>query len=274
MLCSGLFSPARKWDPIGEECSALSLPSGGPEAISGAPTTILLFSFVLFFRAILVQSLSHVRLFVTPWTAARQASLSITSSWSLLKFMSIELVIPSNHLILCCPLFLLPSIFPSIRIFSSESALCIRWPKYWSFNFSISPSNEYSGLISFRIDWFDLLAVQGALESYSALHLESVNPSVLSLLYGPTLTSVHDYWKNHSFDYMDFCWQSNPLLFNMLSRFVIAFLQRSKHLFISWLQSPSAVILEPKKTKSVTVSLFSPFICHEVMGPDAMTLVI
>ena len=112
-----------------------------------------------------VQLLSHVQLFVTPWTAACQASLSITSSWSLLKLMFIESVMPSNHLILCCPLLLMPSIFPSIRVFSNESVLCIKWPKYWSFSFSISPSNEYSGLISFRIDWFDVLAVQGTLKS-------------------------------------------------------------------------------------------------------------
>ena len=112
-----------------------------------------------------VQSLSHVRLFATPWTAAFQASLSITNSQSLLKLMSIESVMPSNHFILCHPLLLLPSAFPSIRVFSNESALHIRWQKYWSFNFSISPSNEYSGLISFRIDWFDLLAVQGTLKT-------------------------------------------------------------------------------------------------------------
>ena len=117
-----------------------------------------------------VQSLSRVRLFVTSWTAARQASLSITNSWSLLKLMSIESVMPSNHLILCCPLLLLPSIFPSIRVFSNESALHIRWPKYWSFSFSISPSNEYSGLISFRMDWLDLLAVQGTLKSLLQYH--------------------------------------------------------------------------------------------------------
>ena len=116
------------------------------------------------------QSLSHVQLFVTPWTSAHQASLSITNSRSLLKFMSLELVMPSNHLILCCPLLLLPSIFPSIRVFSNESALCIRWPKYWSFSFSISPSNEYSGLISFRMDWLYLLAVQGTLKSLLQHH--------------------------------------------------------------------------------------------------------
>ena len=117
-----------------------------------------------------VQSLSHVRLFVTPWTAARQASLSITNSWSLLKLMSIELVMPSNHLILCHPLLLPLSIFPSIRVFSNESVLLIKWPKYWSFNFSITPSNEYSGLISFRMDWLDLLAVQGTLKSLLQHH--------------------------------------------------------------------------------------------------------
>ena len=117
-----------------------------------------------------VQSLSRVQLFVTPWTAARQASLSITNSQSLLKLMSIKLVMPSNYLILCCPLLLLPSIFPSIRVFSNESVLCITWPKYWSFSFSISPSNEYSRLISFRMDWLDLLAVQGTLKSLLQHH--------------------------------------------------------------------------------------------------------
>ena len=147
-----------------------------------------------------VQLLSRVRLFATPWTAAHQASLFITNSWSLLKLMSIELVMPSNHLILCHPLLLLSSIFPSIRVFSSESIFCITWPKYWSFSFSISPSNEYSGLISFRIDWFDLLAVQGTLKSSPAPQFKSINSSVLSFLYSPTLTSIHDYWKNHSLD--------------------------------------------------------------------------
>ena len=117
-----------------------------------------------------VQSLSHIRLFVTPWTAARQVSLSITNTWSLLKLMNIESVMPSKHLILCHPLLLLPSIFPSIRVFSNESVLRIRWPKYWSFSFSISPSNEYSGLISFRMDWLDLPAVQGTLKSLLQHH--------------------------------------------------------------------------------------------------------
>ena len=125
---------------------------------------------MLFCRILVVQSLSHVKLFATPWTAVRQASLSIINSWSLLKLTSIELVMPSNHLILCRPLFLLPSVFPSIRIFSNQSVLHIRWPKYWSFSFSISPSNEYSGLISFRMDWLDLLAVQGTLKSLLQHH--------------------------------------------------------------------------------------------------------
>ena len=136
-----------------------------------------------------VQSLSRVWLFVTPWTAARQASLSITNSQSLLKLMSIESVMPSNHLIL-----------PSIRVFSSESVLPIRWPKYWSFSFSISPFNEYSGLISFRMDWLDLFAVQVTLESPPTPQFKSINSSALSFLYSPTLTSVHDYWKKHSFE--------------------------------------------------------------------------
>ena len=136
-----------------------------------------------------VQSLSHVRLFATPWTAARQASLSVTNSRSLLKFMSIELVIPSNHLILCLSLLLPPSVFLSIRVFSSESVLCIRWPKYRSFSFTISPSNEYSRLISFRMDWLDLLAVQGTLKSSPTPQFKSINSLVLSFLYSPTLIS-------------------------------------------------------------------------------------
>ena len=150
-----------------------------------------------------VQSLSHVRLFVTPCTAAHQASLSITNSWSLLKLMSIESVMPSNHLILCHLLLLLPSIFPRIRDFSNELVFCIRWPKYWSFSFNISPSNEYSGLISFRMDWLDLLVVQRTLKSllqhYSS-KASAFNSLALSFLYGPTLTSIYDYWKNHSLD--------------------------------------------------------------------------
>ena len=139
---------------------------------------------------------------MTPWTAAHQASLSITNSQSSCKLMSVESVMPSNLLIFCHPLFLLPSIFPNIRVFYNELALRIRWPKYWSFNFSISPSNEYSGLISFRMDWLDLLAVQGTLMSLLQHH-----SSKASILRGssPTFTSIHDYWKNDSFDYTDLC---------------------------------------------------------------------
>ena len=138
---------------------------------------------------------------MTLWTAACQASLFITNSQSLLKLMSIKLVMLSNHFILCHPLLLAPSIFPSIRVFSNEAVLYIRWPKYWSFSFSISPSNEYSGLISFRIDWFDLLEIQGdSLESSPTIQFRSINSLAVSFLYNLTLTSIHDYWKSHSFD--------------------------------------------------------------------------
>ena len=144
-----------------------------------------------------VQLLSCVRLFATLQTAACQTSLSITNSWSLLRIMAIESVMPSNHLILCCPLLILPSMFPSIRVFSNESVLHIRLPKCWSFSFSISPFNEYSGLVSFRIDWFDLLEVQ---ETSPTPQFKSINSLALTFLYSPTLTSIHDYWKNYSFD--------------------------------------------------------------------------
>ena len=154
---------------------------------------------------------------MTPWTAAQQASLSFTISLSLFKLMSTELMIPANHLILCCPLLLLPTIFPSIRVFSNESALHSRWlglQKVLGFSSRISPSNEYSGLVSFRIDWFDLLAVQGTLKSLLQHHnLKASILSVLSLLYGSTLPSVYDYWKNHSFEYADLCWQSDASAF-------------------------------------------------------------
>ena len=142
-----------------------------------------------------VQSLSHVQLFETPWTAAHQASMSITNSRSLLKLMSVDLVMPSNHLILCLPLLLLPSIFPSIRVFPNESVLPIRWPEYWSFSFSISPSNEYSGLISFRMDWLDLLTIQGTLKSLLQHYSSSINSLALSFLYSSALASIYDYWK-------------------------------------------------------------------------------
>ena len=151
----------------------------------------------------MLLSPSLVRLFVAPWTSAHQTSLPFTLSWRLLRSASIESVMPCNHLILCCPLLLLPSTFPVTWVFSNELALRIRCPKYWSFSFSISPSNEYSGLIFFRIDWFDLVAVQGTLKSLLQPQFKSLSSSVLNLLSGPTLTSVHDYWKNHSFDYMD-----------------------------------------------------------------------
>ena len=184
---------------------------------------------------------------MTPWTAAHEASLSITNSWSLLKLISIESVMPSNHLILCCPLLLLPSVFPSIGVFSNESVLQIRWPKYWSFSFRISPSNEYSGLISFRIDWFYLLAVQGTLKSL--LQHPSSKASVLQHSAFFIVQLSHPYMttgKTIALTRWTFFGKVMSLLFNILYRFVIAFLLRSKCLLISWLQSPSAVILEPK----------------------------
>ena len=198
------------------------------------------------FAVVVVQSLSRVRHFATPWTAARQASLSFTISSSSLKPMSIKSVMLSNHLILCHPLLLLPSIFHSNRVFSNESALHIRWPKYWSFTFNISSSNEYSGLISFRMDWFDLLVVQGTLMSLLQHH--SSRASILRhsaffivQLSHPYLTTA----KTIALTRWIFIGKVMSLLFNMLSRFVIVFLPRSKCLLISWLQSPSAVILEP-----------------------------
>ena len=191
-------------------------------------------------------------LFANPWLAARQSSLSITNSQSLLKFMSIELMMPSNHLILCCPLLSLPSIFSSIRVFSSESVLPIRWPKYWSFSFSVSPSNEYSGLISFRMDWLDLYALQGTLKSLLQQH--GSKASILWRSAFPMELS-HPYMttgKTIALTRWIFVGQMMFLLFNMLSRFAIAFLSRSKRLLISWLQSPSAVMVpmfcwSPKK---------------------------
>ena len=207
----------------------------------------------------------------TPWTAARQASLSITSSQSLIKLLSIESVMPSNHLILCRPLLFVPLIVPSIRVFSGESALHIRWPKYWSFSFNISPSNEYSGLISFRIDWLDLLAVQGTLKSLFQ-HLSS-KASVLWHSAFFIVQLSHPYvttGRNIALTRWTFVDKVMSLLFNTLSRLVITFLPRSKRILISFLQSPSALILEPRKIKSATVS---PSISHEVMGPDAMILV-
>ena len=161
-----------------------------------------------------VQLLSHVQFFVTPWTAARQASLSFTIFWSLLKLMSIVSMMPSNHLILCCPLLLLHSIFPRIRIFSNELAPCIRWPKYWSFSFSISLTNEYSGLISFRIDWLDLLAVQGSLKSLLQHHTVQKH-QFFSVQ--PSLWSIHDYWKTTAMNIQIFVSKVMSLLFNTVS---------------------------------------------------------
>ena len=175
---------------------------------------------------------------------------------------------------LCRPRLLLPSIFASVQVFSDKSILCVTWPKYWSFSFSISPSNEYLGLISFRMDWLDLLAVQGTLQSLLQRHTSK--PSVLWRWAFLLVQHSHPYvtsGKTIALTRWPFVGKVIPLLFNMLSRLVIAFLPRSKHLLISWLQSPSAAILEPKKIKSVTVSIVSPSIYHEVMGPDAIILV-
>ena len=187
--------------------------------------------------------------------------------------MSIESVMPSNHLILCRPLPLLPSTFPSIRVFSNESVLHIMWPNYWSFSFNISPTNEHPVLISVRKDWLDLLAVQDSQESSPTPQFKSINSSVLRFLYSLTLTSIHDTGKTIDLTRRTFVDKVMSLIFNMLSRLVITFLPRSKHLLISWLQPSSAVILEPRKIKSATVSTVSPSICHEVMGPGAMILV-
>ena len=181
---------------------------------------------------------------------------------------------PSNHLFLCHPLLLLPSVFPSIRVFSNESAFHIRWPKYWSFSFSINPSNEYSGLISFRMDWLDLLAVQETLK-----HLLQHHSSEASILWHSAFFMVqlsHSYvtiGKTIALTIWIFVGKVMFLLFNMLSRLVIAFLPRTKCLLISWLQSPSAVILKPPKINSATVSTVTPTICHEVMGLDVVILV-
>ena len=181
---------------------------------------------------------------------------------------------PSNDLILCHPLLLLPSIFPSMRVFSNESALCIRWPKYWSFSFNISPSNEYPGLISFRMDWWDLLTVQGTLNSLLQNHSSKASilqhsPFFIVQLSHPYITTG----KTIALTRWTFVGKVMSLFFNMLSRLVITFLPRSKRLLISWLQSPSAVILKPQKIKSATVSTVYPSTCHEVMGPDAMIFV-
>ena len=187
-----------------------------------------------------------VWLLATPWTAAHQASLTITKSQSLLKLMSSELVMPSNHLILCHPFLVQPAIFPSIRVFSNESVRHIRWSEYWSFTFSISPFSEYSGLISFRMDWLDLLAVQGSLKSLLQHH--SLKVSILQRSSFFIVQLLHPYMtpgKTIALTRQTFVGKVMSLLFNKLTRLVITFLPRSKCLSISWLQSPFAVILEP-----------------------------
>ena len=200
------------------------------------------------FSSVQFSSLSHVQLFATPWTAARQASLSITNSWSLPKPMSIESVLPSNHLILCCPLLLLPPIPPSIGVFSNKSTLRIRWLKYWSFSFSICPSNEYPGLISFWMDWLNLLVVPGTLKSLLQHH--SWKASILQCSAFFIVQLSHPYMttgKTIALTKWTFVGKVMSLLFNMLSWLVMTFFPKSKCLLISRLQSPSAVILEPRK---------------------------
>ena len=195
-----------------------------------------------------------------PVTTGRQASLSITISWSLTKFMSIESVISSNYLILCCPLLLLPSTFPSIRVFLNESALHIRWPKYWSFSFNISPSSEHSGLNSFRMDWLDFLAVspRDSQESSPIPQFKSIKSSALHFLYILQLSQTYMIIGKIAIALtrQTFLGKVMSLLFNTLSRLVITFLLRSKHLLISWLQSPSAVILEPRNKSQGLFPLF------------------
>ena len=204
---------------------------------------------------------SCVQLFETPWSAALQASLCFTVSRSFLKLMSIESVMPSNHLILCRPLLLLPSIFPSIRVFSKELTLCIRGPKYWSFNFSISLSNEYAVFIYFRTDWFDLLEVQGTLKILLKHH--RLKTSILRHSAFFVIQISHLYMttgKTIALTIWTFVCKVMQLLFSILSMFIIAFLPKSKCLLISWMQSPAAVIWKPEKIKSVAVSTFSPSI--------------
>ena len=210
----------------------------------------------------------------TSWIAARQDFLSITNSWSLLKLMSIEPVMPSNHLILFHRFLLLHSIFLSIRVICTESVLCIRWPRFWSFSFSISLSNEYSGLVFFRIDWFDLHAVQGTLKSLLQHHSSKASIYQCSAFFMVHLSHLQMITgKTIALTTQTFICKVISLLFNTLSSFVIAFLPRYKCLLFSWLQLPSTVILETKKRKSVTPSTFPSSIYCEVLGPEALILV-
>ena len=218
-----------------------------------------------------VQLLSYVWLFATPWTAAHQASLSITNSWSSLKPMFIESMMPSNHLILCHPLLRLPSIFPSIRVFSNESALCIRGENIGvSALTSVFPMNTQDWSPFGWTGWISLQS-KGLSRVFSTPQFKIINSSALSFLYSPTLTSIMTTGKTIALTRWTFVGKVMSLFFNMLSRLVITFLPRSKCLLISWLQSPSAVILKPQKIKSATVSTVSPSICHEVMGPDSFS---
>ena len=219
------------------------------------------------------QSLNFVQLFVTPWTAT-MPGFPVLHHLPELAQTHIHWVSNAiQHLVLCHPLLFLPSIFPNIRFFSNESALCNRWPKYWSFSFSISPPNELSGLISFKIDWFDVLKVQGTLKSLLQHHVWKASvlqhSTFMVQISHPYVTTG----KTIVLTKQTFVGKVMSLLFNMLSKLVIAFIPRSKCLFISWLQSLSAVVLEPKKLKSITLSIVSPSICNEVIGLDAMTLV-
>ena len=200
------------------------------------------------FSSVQFSLLSRVRIFATPWTAARQTSPSITNLRILPKLMPIELVMPSNHFILCCPLLLLPSIFLSIRVFSNKLVFCIRWPKYWSFSFNVSPSNVHPGQISLRMDWLDLLALKGTVKSLLQHH--SSKASILQRSAFFIVQLSHPYTtagKTIALTRWTFVGKVMSLLFNMLSRLVITFLPRSKCLLISWLQSPSAVMWSPKK---------------------------
>ena len=220
---------------------------------------------------VIVQSLSRVRFFATPWTSAHQGFLSFTNSHSLLKLMSIESVLPSNHLILCHPHLLLPSVFPNIRVISNELALRIRWPKYWDFSFSISPSNEHSGLISFRMDWLDLLAVQGTLKSLLQHHGSKASIPQYSAFIMVQVS--HPYMITGKTIALISVGKVMSLLLNMLSGLVITFLPRSKHLNFMAAVTICSDFGAKKIIKTVTVSIVSPSNFHEVMGPDAMIFV-